>query len=190
MKKLFFTNFRTNVLCNRLFLLLCCIITATAAKGSNNHHAQLTANIDNKSQGMGKVYVSQSNEDFSSITGWNTSSSKKVEKDESEEISYAFYAYAKPEAGYFFVNWTGDVSDTDTSNKLFREGKVAKDADSWDKIVTANFRSIVENIDKIRLYYDPVTGVVEDGELTVRVNSSTSMTVTSLNPAFTVTSNA
>ena len=106
MKKLFFTNFRTNVLCNRLFLLLCCIITATAAKGGGDHHAKLTANIASTSKGMGKVYVSKSNEEFSSITGWNSISSyKEIEKDQSNEIQYAFYAYAKPEAGYFFENW-------------------------------------------------------------------------------------
>ena len=155
MKKLFFTNFRTNVLCNRLFLLLCCIITATAAKGDGNHHAKLTANIASTSKGMGKVYVSKSNEEFSSITGWNSSSSKNDEKGKSEEINYAFYAYAKPEAGYFFVKWTGDVLDTDTSNKLSRTGKLDKEV-NWDKTVTANFRSIVEfvdGVDKIRLYY-------------------------------------
>ena len=179
MKKIFFTKIRANVLCNRLFLLLCCIITTTTALGE--HMAKLTANVS--STGTGKVYVSKESVNIGSISEWANSSNKSYSEEKGTTINYYFHAYAKPELGYFFVNWTGDFSDI--SNTFSISGAQTDDND-WTKTINANFRSIVENIDKIRLYYDPVTGVVEDGELTVRVNSSTSMTVTSLDPAFTV----
>ena len=179
MKKIFFTKFRTNVLCNRLFLLLCCIITTTTALGT--HTAKLTANVS--STGTGKVYVSKTEVNIGSISDWANSSNQSYSENNGTEIHYYFHAYAKPEPGYFFVNWTGDLSGN--SNPFSISGTQGGDSD-WNKTITAKFRPIVENIDKIRLYYDPVTGVVEDGELTIKVNSSTSMTVTSLNPAFTV----
>ena len=182
MKKIFFTKFRTNVLCNRLFLLLCCIITTTTALGT--HTAKLTANVS--STGTGKVYVSKMEVNIDTISSWANSSNKSYTADNGTTINYSFHAYAKPESGYFFVNWTGDFSDN--SNTFSTSGQQGGSND-WNKTITANFRSIVEfvdGVDKIRLYYNPVTGVVEDGELTIKVNSSTSMTVTSLNPAFTV----
>ena len=179
MKKIFFTKFRTNVLCNRLFLLLCCIITTTTALGT--HTAKLTANVS--STGTGKVYVEKTEVNIGSITAWANSSSKDYSADKGTTINYSFYAYAKPASGYFFVNWTGGGN----SNTYSISGTQDGDND-WNKTITANFRPIIEKIygDKITLFYDPITGDVANGEWDVKVNSSTAMTITSQNSAFAV----
>ena len=184
MKKLFSQKIKTNVLGGRLFWtisLLWCVIVAVNA---NNHHAQLKANVT--PTGAGLVYVSTEKSEFASISGWSSSDDEKVETEKEASITTTFYAYSKPNAGYFFTKWTGNISGI--SNPISWIAQIDSNGASEEKTTTANFRSIIETEkygDKITLFYDPVTGEVAEGEWQVVVNYSESMTVDSLDDAFT-----
>lgn len=157
---------------------------------SANHKYTLSATV--APTGTGTVYVSRSEVTISTISNWKTSSSDNYSSNKDEAISdINFWVYANAEPGYYFVNWTGNVTGTTNPGKLANQSLTA-DAGDVSRSTTANFASILEYPygNTITLFTDPVTGEVLPASIQIKVNKSTSLTVTPNNAAFRVVTNS
>ena len=178
----------------QLMLVLSVLVFSANLYAGGNHSYTMTAKVATTCTGTGKVYVSTTEVAISSIAAKNWGDPKDASRsaDKDETISNInFWVYANAEPGYYFVKWTGDVTGS-VNPGAHTDKKLNANADDVSKTATADFASILEFPygKTITLYTDLVTGEVLPATIQIKVNKSTSLTITPNNAAFSVVTNS
>lgn len=192
MKKMFSQMVKAINSPTKQLMLVLSVLVFSANLYAGNHSYTMNAKV--ATTGTGKVYVSKTEVAIGTITARNWGDSKYDSYSAGKDNAISninFWVYANAEPGYYFVNWTGDV--TGSVNPGAHTGKsLAANANDVSKTATANFASIFEFPygKTITLYTDPVTGEVLPATIQIKVNKSTSLTITPNNAAFSVVTNS
>ena len=191
MKKMFSQMVKAiNSPTKQLMLVLSVLVFSANLYAGGNHSYTMNAKV--APTATGKVYVSKSEDAIGSIRNWGNSDDESYSSKEENAISNInFWVYANAEPGYYFVYWTGDVTGS-ANPGAHTDKSLAENANNVSKTATANFASILEFPygKTITLYTDPVKGEVLPATIQIKVNKSTSLTITPNNAAFSVVTNS
>lgn len=156
----------------RLFFLLALFCLPQLAKADLvSYYSRVTATTDDLT-GVGKVYVSKTN-NAPSNNQWDTSSSAEINTDNDDDHNY--YLYAQVDGGYnndgkdyVFSKWTGSSESTNNPYTVKTKGG----ANSWNELsFTAHYVPVEINTTKTSLDFWQAPGYTH--EQTFRVEAPT-----------------